>query len=301
MLARRVRGDVGQRLVLDDAPARQVLVLRLQLAPAGERFQPSEHIGLAAVDADALPHLIEIDTVIVGIADPFHFLVQPQPAPGLAELFEHLGENPGQMGDVGDRIVDLARVERTPGPVGKARALVDDDPEIAFDEVRIAHLFALTQRHRRNLGIEHRMRGLAGQVVDDFQILPAGMDDLQHILILGQQVEQGFQVDARRHRVDRGGFVRVGDLDQAQFGPIAVLAHEFGVDRDEIGGGQAGAQLGEAFRVLDQRMNLHRAPITRPRALTKRLVQRIRAGQLFVEASCQRKLASHASSSIHAA
>ena len=111
------------------------------------------------------------------------------------------------MGDVGDRIVDLALVERAAAPVGEARALVEAVAEHAFDQVRIADLLAIAQGHRRDLRVEQRVRDLAGQVVDDFQILPAGMEHLQHLVILDQQVEQRRQVDALGQRVDRGRFV----------------------------------------------------------------------------------------------
>ena len=63
-----------------------------------------------------------------------------------------------------------------------------------------------------------------------------------------------------------------GDLDQAQVGPIGVLAHEFGIDRDEVVGGQAGDEGGEGGGGGDQRMNFHvEAAHSRAlRALTKR-------------------------------
>ena len=76
-------------------------------------------------------------------------------------------------------------------------------------------LLGLAERHLADLGVENRVRRLAGQVEDDFDILAAGMKDLQHLLIVDQQVEQRFQVDARRHRVDRRGMFAVGDLDLA--------------------------------------------------------------------------------------
>jgi hypothetical protein len=45
------------------------------------------------------------------------------------------------------------------------------------------------ERHGRNLGIEQRLRRLAGQVVDDLEILPARMEDLQHLRIVDHQRE----------------------------------------------------------------------------------------------------------------
>ena len=77
------------------------------------------------------------------------------------------------------------------------------------------------------------------------------MEHLQHVAILDQQVEQRLQVDALGQRVDRRRFLLVGDLDQAQLGPIGVLAHELGVDRDERRLGEAVDQRGECGGVGD--------------------------------------------------
>ena len=167
------------------------------------------------------------------------------------------------MRHVADRIVDLPLVERAAAPVGEARTLVELKADPRLDQVRITDLFGLTQRHLADLGVEDRMRRLAGQVEDDFDILPAGVKDLQHLLIVDEQVEQGFKIDPRRHRIDRGGVVGVGDLDQAKFGPEGVFAHEFGVDGDKIAGLDEVDKFGECCTGFDKRMDLHVRPIQR--------------------------------------
>ena len=43
----------------------------------------------------------------------------------------------------------------------------------------------------------------AGQVEDDLDILAAGMEDLQHMLVVDQQVEQGREVDPLGLGIDR--------------------------------------------------------------------------------------------------
>ena len=137
------------------------------------------------------------------------------------------------MGDVGNRIIDLALVERAPAPVGEPSALVEAVAEQQFDQVRVTDLLAVPERHRCDLGVEQRVGDLAGQIVDDLQVLPAGVEDLEDVLILHEQVEQRFQVDVGGLGVDRRGFVDARDLDQAQVGPIGILAHELGVHGDE--------------------------------------------------------------------
>jgi len=68
----------------------------------------------------------------------------------------------------------------------KARAFVDLDPQHALDQVLIADLLAHPERHGRNLRVEQRVGGLAGQVVNDLEILPARVENLQHILVVDQ-------------------------------------------------------------------------------------------------------------------
>ena len=98
--------------------------------------------------------------VIGRVGDPLHLLVEPVAAAGPLQPLEHLREQLGEMGDVADRIVDLALVERPPRPVGEARALVEAAAEQALDQVRIADLLAQPERHRRDLGVEQRDAGV---------------------------------------------------------------------------------------------------------------------------------------------
>ena len=76
-------------------------------------------------------------------------------------------------------------------------------------------------------------------------------------MVLDQQVEQRLEVKPFRLGIDRGGFLGVRDLEQAQVGPISVLAHELGIDRDEVGGGQAGDQGVELVLLGDQSVDFH--------------------------------------------
>ncbi len=101
------------------------------------------------------------------------------------------------------------------------------------------------------------MRRLAGKVVDDFHILPAGVEDLQHVLVVGQQVQQRGHVEAVCQRIDGGCLVLIADLDQAQQRVVGVLAHEFGVDAHEIVLGQPIAKCGQLFGFGNQGMDLH--------------------------------------------
>ena len=163
------------------------------------------------------------------------------------------------MGNIPNGIFDLPIRQRAAAPIGEAGALVDGQAQPRLNEVGIADLLVRAEGHQGDLRIEDGVGSLAGEVVDDFHILPAGMEDLEHLLIVHQQVEQRLHVEARRQRINRGGLLVIGDLDEAQFRPIGVLAHELGVDADEIGVGKPRADVGEGLGGGDQLVYLHRA------------------------------------------
>ena len=78
-------------------------------------------------------------------------------------------------------------------------------------------------------------------MIEDFQVLPGGVEDLQQPRI-GQQVQQGREIESRGKGVDGSGVVGPGDLDHAELRPIGPLAHELRVDGDEVGLGYASAE-----------------------------------------------------------
>jgi hypothetical protein len=125
-----------------------------------------------------------------------------------------------------------------------------------LDQVRIADLLAHPHRHRRDLGVEQRVGRLAGEIVDDLEVLAAGVEDLEHILIVDQQVEQGLQVDALALGSIAAASL-VGDLDEAELRPIGAFAHELRVDATK---GDLARRAQSAARValsVIKRMNVH--------------------------------------------
>ena len=102
----------------------------------------------------------------------------------------------------------------------------------------------MAQHHGGDLGVEQRLRNGLGAVPDDFDVLPCGVEDLQHPLV-AHQVEKRSKVDALRKRVDHHGFLRARQLRDAEQRVVGGFAQELGVDRDErvlgkalTGGGQ---------------------------------------------------------------
>ena len=170
------------------------------------------------------------------------------------------------MGHIANGVIDLPLIERAARPVGEAGTLVDLDAEPAIHQIGVADLLPLTERHGGDLRVEHGMRRLAGEIVDDLDVLAASVEDLQHILIVHEQVEQRLKIELGCLRIDRGRFFGVGDLDQAEFRPVRVLPHELGIDAHERGVGETGAQIGESGAVGDERVNVHKRRPIDPRA-----------------------------------
>ena len=77
------------------------------------------------------------------------------------------------------------------------------------------------------------------------------MKDLEDLGV-GEQLEERFEVDPGRQGVDRRDVVLSADLHQAEFRPVGVVAHEFRVDRDEVGLLVAAAECGKRLRIGDQ-------------------------------------------------
>ncbi len=118
-------------------------------------------------------------------------------------------------------------------------------------KLAVGHLLAIAADHRRDLGVEQRRRQDAGELPENLEILPGGVEHLDHVLV-GHQLQQRLEVEPRRQRVDRQRLVVGRDLDDAEDRPEGRLAQEFGVDRHERRTRQALAGLSEFVRRCDQ-------------------------------------------------
>src|SRR5260221_13868661 len=123
--------DLVQRVVLDDPAARQILLPRLRFAPGGKRLQATKDGRVAAWQLQPFPCVFRWKSKARRIGKTLHLLVEPGAATGLLELLDHARKHRGEMGYVGDRVVDLPLVERPAAPIGEARALVEAVPEQA--------------------------------------------------------------------------------------------------------------------------------------------------------------------------
>ena len=118
-------------------------------------------------------------------------------------------------------------------------------------ELAVGDLFAVAADHRRDLGVEQRRRQDAGELPEDLEVLPGGVEHLDHVLV-GHQLQQRLEVEPLGERVDRQRLVVGGELDDAEDRPERRLAQEFGVDGHERRARQAQAGLSEFVRRRDQ-------------------------------------------------
>jgi len=247
---------IGQRLVFHDPAARHVLVPRFQFAPAGQRLQPAQNIGLAVRKFQPLPRAIRVHHVVGWIGQPCHFLVQPFPAIAVAKLAQHLGEQLRKMGDIADGILDLPIRQRPARPVGEAGALVDLVAAEMLDEIGITDLLAHPHRHRGNLRIEHRKRHASGKIHENLDVLPPGVQNFQHRFV-GQKVEERVHIEALGQWIERKSVLRACQLDQAKLWIISIFPHELGIYANMVMLHQALAQSSKGVGIGDQRVNLH--------------------------------------------
>ena len=230
-------GKIENGLVPQDAVARQVAALRLGLAPFGKMHHPAQLHRLHVPHLDPLPGIGRRGVICGRIGQLGVFVVQPACPAFLLKLCKQLRIHLGKIDDVIKRIADLARAQRAPRPVGETRALVDVLFQNSAHQPVIADLVAMAQHHGRDLGIEKRQRQLSHFLEEDLEILIRRVKHLGDGFI-GHEIPQRLQVDPRCQRVDRRRMGAVADLDQAQLRVVGLLAHEFGIHREELGAGE---------------------------------------------------------------
>ena len=142
----------------------------------------------------------------------------------------------------------------------KARGLVDLRPRDLACQRLVADLIAKAANHRRDLGVEERLRDHAGEGVEDLEILSRRMEHL-HRAAVGEQLEERREVEIGAQRVDQHGalvtLARAGELNQAELRVIGALAQELGIDGDVGIVRGFGTEPGESVGRGDRRHGRH--------------------------------------------
>ena len=143
---------------------------------------------------------------VIGLAggENRHFLVQPVRAVLALQLGLQMQVHVDQMSDIGQRVGQLLFRQRPCPPIREAGRLVDLCAGDLLHDLLVGDAVAEAADHRRNLGVEHRMRNQAAQIEDDLDVLPRGMKDFRHRLV-GHQLEERRKVETWSQRIDERG------------------------------------------------------------------------------------------------
>src|SRR5690606_5379044 len=150
------------------------------------------------------------------------------------------------MCHVGQRILELAVRQRSVGPVGKARTLVDPVSGDVAHDVLVTHRLSEAADHRRDLGVEQGPRDYPAAVHHDLDVLAGGVEHLEHAFVVHQGEERA-EIDLSGQRIDDVLAFRARHLDQAQFRPVRRFTLELRVHRHERMGGKFLAGVGESL------------------------------------------------------
>ena len=125
-------------------------------------------------------------------------------------------------------IGDLVRGKRPSTPIGERMSLGQLGSMYALDQICIGDLRAEAQHRRSDLRVEKRLGNLPGMERKKVKILATRMHDFFDVWIADQVPKWGKRplgLDGRK--IDDGGNVMRGDLNQLQFGDEAIFADEF--------------------------------------------------------------------------
>ena len=156
------------------------------------------------------------------------------------------------MSNIGQRIVKLGFRQRPERPVGEARQLVDVRVREPRHQRLVGHGVAEAADHGGDLSVEQRRRDGACQVVENLDVLARGVEHLEDPAV-SQELIKRAEIQTRGQGIYGGGLSRAGELDQAQLGPVGLLAHELGVDGDVRLSRQVPAKRGQPIGVGDER------------------------------------------------
>ena len=227
-------GDLQQRLVAQQALARDVHPLRLALAPRGASAAPCPRKRRLLLRGRSRSHIVSGSArYSAGIGKFRHLLGHPFQPAVLFQSRAQPGVDRAEIGDIGGGVGDLRGRQRPRRPVAEPVRLVDRAAGQRRDQRVVADLLAEPRHHGGDLGVEQRPRHVAEAEDEDLDVLPRGVEHLHHRLVGEQFAERG-EVDVRRLRIDHRDLVFAGKLHDAELRPVGALAHEFGIDGDEL-------------------------------------------------------------------
>ena len=125
-------------------------------------------------------------------------------------------------------IFQLLGTQRAQLPVGQTAGFIQFHPAVGSNQIFITDTFAQTAGLRRYLGVKNRRRHRTGKVVQNLNILTAGMKNFQYFFIL-QQGKEIAEVHIFCQRVYQKSAVFITDLNQAGNGKKCLFTDKFAI------------------------------------------------------------------------
>lgn len=160
--------DFVESLVLYDAPARHVALLRLAFAPCGGDLQAQHIVSCRLAQLQPVPGIFRSRIVDVRIEQIIMLFIEPGEPSFAFQLVVHLWIDVAQMGDVSQGVLKLGIRQWAAAPIGEPRGFIQAALEHLLDERVVRDRIAVTAGHRCNLRVEHRMRKLAADLEENF-------------------------------------------------------------------------------------------------------------------------------------
>ncbi len=227
----RARGHFQQALIGDHPAARPIGLHRVALPPCRQGLQTGQ--GLTLQLGETLNPAPGFQRILVqGLSlQGAHFLIKPSRTPKILQFASQRITHRRQIANIIGGIIALRLAQRTPRPVGPRRPLGELHATEGLDQLRIGSLRWQAAQCGGNLGIENRLQAHRKAPGQHFLVLAAGMQYLFHPT--AQKPIQHAQIERHLH-VDQDQIGGGRCLNQAQFGIISTLAHELGIQGEEV-------------------------------------------------------------------
>ena len=183
------------------------------------------------------------------IAEQFGFRLEPAFAAGDGQFVFEVLINMHQMCDIGQSIFELFGIKRAQPPIGTAAGFIKFDMKNVFNQAFLTDGLSVAADHGGNLSVKNRSRNAVAEVEKNFDILTAGMENIDYLRIVQNRKERR-HIQFGSQRVDDGGLFGGADLNEAEFGVVGFFAQEFQINGNERLSGQVGAeffQIGSGF------------------------------------------------------
>jgi hypothetical protein len=245
-------GDVEEHVGVADLERRDIELAGLVFAPVPDGVENAETASAEAFGFADAP------VVFVVAGEPEHagfdlaaaLLVEPVEA---VELGEFVGEDVAEGGEVPDverGVIEQIAGEGTFGPVGFLSVLIEDDPEVLFEEGGETDARAVEE-----LGGEHRVKdALGAETAEIGEQADVEVAAVHEEVLGGEFLPERSEGDGERggEHIDEEDFAVGEELEQAHAGAVVIHVVGLGIEGDLVHAVEGGEQGGQLIGLVDE-------------------------------------------------